>query len=461
MSIRNRIVLVFCGITILLSVLLSRLSFVALRDLYVEQLSSEVKRLVGLSGSQLDIKYLDYADLRIRGNTAETYFRRQLERQREALGSYSLFIFDAEQRILVSTDSAQVLGEVDPLLVLNRKEISDATKSETTAGFLFKGPNGTWYMWGFARLGADHWLGVRESSDRLAIMDNLSSVFWLIVLLGIVITIAGGILIARSIAQPIDRLIVFSQNLVHNLKAPVPKKVSGELALLSGALDRMRIGLVDKQKEKEKILAEIAHEIRNPLASVEVLSGLIREDLIRSGQKADYADTILKEISVLKSLITAYLEYGRPAPPVAMWNSLKQTIQGIREVLMAESNKKAIRISDDVNGTTVWFDPQHLKQVLYNIVRNGIDAVAEGGEVTIHADDSDHEICIRINDNGPGLNSIQAQKLFEPFFTTKPGGFGLGLAVSKRLCIENGATISAIPDNKGGRFVVTIPKKVT
>jgi len=130
---------------------------------------------------------------------------------------------------------------------------------------------------------------------------------------GIALTIILGFLVAASITKQIDRLTKFSADIGNgDFNSPLPEKINGELKILSDAMDKMRTDILNNHKEKEEMLAQIAHEIRNPLGSIELMANLTKEDILADNNNPEYLNKILLEISDLKSLITAYLNYSRP-----------------------------------------------------------------------------------------------------------------------------------------------------
>lgn len=288
----------------------------------------------------------------------------------------------------------------------------------------------------------NHWLGIQESAARLAKVESLSQVFWGIGLFGVVLTILCGGLLARNIARPIDRLVEFSDLLGKGeFTTPVPEKVKGELAILANALDKMRDGLARHHQEKEAILAQIAHEIRNPLGGIELLAGLVKEDL--NGQKSgEYVEKILDEIAGLKSLITAYLNFSRPAAPTPERVNVGEIVGEVQDIFAKRLEDRQITISGNGAGTDVNFDHSHLRQVLINLVSNSVEMLGGDGTIHIAANRNGQFADVLVSDNGPGIPDDNLSNIFEPFYTTRPEGTGLGLAICKKLCLENNAAIS-------------------
>ncbi len=443
LAFRPRIILIFSSITLLLSGLLSQLSYVALREIYFDQLADQVTMVGRAVAVDMDARYLDLLNPLDQGSAAVRYYRERLVRDREALGVAALFICDDRLSIVATSDTNRILtGETEPELEINRTEIRAIATGQASSSMAFKGRDGRWYMWGFFRLDENHWLCVQESAGRLARIEDLSMVFWGLVAGGVLLTVIGGWIVGETVAKPVDKLVQFSHELGQgSLSTPLPKRIQGELAILAHAMDGMRLDILRRQREKEQLLAHVAHEIRNPLGGIELLAGLVREDFVRERRNTEYLDQILGEIGRLKELITAYLQYGRPLPARAVEVDLHHALEEVRGILGTTLERRCVRLESDVNGTTLHFDPDHLRQILINLIGNAADAMEFDGRIRVSFAAESGAKLLRVTDDGRGLPPGDLTRLFEPFFTTRQGGFGLGLAICKKLCEENHAEI--------------------
>ncbi len=181
-----------------------------------------------------------------------------------------------------------------------------------------------------------------------------------------------------------------------------------------------------------RLSAVLAHEIRNPLGTIKGFVQLAAE----RGDESVRAllEPIVQEALRLENLITNLLMFGRPQEPKPrpiLWRPLaEEATQGVE-------GRAVIGDSADWEIET---DPDLLKQVLLNLVRNAVEA-SNGGEVRIDAQGDRGGFSIRVADNGPGLPAEVKARLFEPFVTTKASGTGLGLSIAKRLTEALGGTL--------------------
>jgi signal transduction histidine kinase len=416
--------------------------------------------LARLISGNIDKKYLHFLNGSAGWNLAASYYTENLKTQAATMQLTNIFIFDADFKILVQSAGGLETGNSDSRLLLNRTEIQALNIGQSAASLPFKGADNQWYLWGFYRLDEDHWLGIQESAARLAKVESLSQFFWGIGVAGVLLTMLAGWLLAHNIARPINRLVNFSSLLGKgHFSAPVPENVSGELAILANALDKMRHGLARHHQEKEAMLAQIAHEIRNPLGGMELLAGLVKEDLQQKNSSTEYIQKILEEIAGLKSLITAYLNYSRPAPANPEPVNVSELVNEVQNLFKNQLTEKRVGFSHNGHLALVRFDRNHLRQILINLISNSLEMIDGGGNIRIETQQNGRKTEIVVSDDGPGIPEENLPNIFEPFFTTRPNGTGLGLAICKKLCRENKAAITAENNpQKGCTFTLLLDK---
>lgn len=207
-----------------------------------------------------------------------------------------------------------------------------------------------------------------------------------------------------------------------------------------------------KQKEKLAAIGElssnIAHEIRNPLASLKGSIEMLREDTTSPNYKERLMDIALKEMERLNHIITDFLSYSRPTLPIFqtcnVGEMLDETIEMLRHVDHLEE-RIAIRkeYGDEI---LVDADPQKMQQVFWNLGLNAVEAMPGGGELTVSASATNDHVTITFTDTGCGIDHKDIGKIFYPFFTTKERGTGLGLAIAYRIIEEHGGKLTVRSD---------------
>jgi len=410
--------------------------------------------------NQIEPAYKKLLQLGAPTGSAENFFRDLFQKNLNPELHSEIFIFNENLEVVIHSNPSFAFGETEPALQLNQKEIFELEINSGTASLPFKGEDGNWYLWGFNRLNENHWLAVRESAVRFEKLDQLSALFWFIGLAGVVVTIIAGWFMANAVVKPLNRLIKFSSDIGKGkFETQMPDSMHGEIKQLANAMDKMKTDLAENQKEKEELLAQIAHEIRNPLGGIELLANLVKENNLVDERDKEYLNSILKEVQGLKNLITAYLNYGRPVPVNPEWVNPEIIFHEIESIFKTRIEKNKIKFSYDKNLLRVYFDPAHLRNVLLNLVANSLDAVSENGEISITTETKNNHWSIAVKDNGIGINDEHVRKIFNPFFTTKKNGTGLGLAISKKLCKENKAEL-IVQRNNGSGSVFIIKKEI-
>jgi signal transduction histidine kinase len=425
------------------------------KELYLDELSSNVNKTIMLASSQLDNTYLEFLESGIITKGIKDYFNDKFNNSNYSKIYSEIFIFDAGLRIVTHSDSNKVLNATEPRLFLNQNEIFNLEINNSITSLPFKGDDDNWYLWGFYRLSTNQWLAVRESAANFEKVEQLSSIIWYFGLGGILLSIIFGIVVSNSITKPIRELVSFSDHIGKgNLKASPPENMKGELKVLTDALVMMRNNISNNQKEKEKILAQIAHEIRNPLGGIELLTNLISEEESNNQKREEYTKRILNEIAELKKLISSYLDYSKPTKPQPELVNINELVLECKSIFKNDLISNRIIIEEDIQLTEIVFDRVHLKNIIINLLKNSIESISENGEILIESSKINKLSCISIQDNGIGIKSSDIENIFNPFYTTKSDGTGLGLSSCKKYCEDNSAQLRVEQLEKGCKFII-------
>ena len=229
--------------------------------------------------------------------------------------------------------------------------------------------------------------------------------------------------------------------------------------------DLTEVKMLEEQLKRSDRLAAVgrlasglAHEIRNPLASISGSVQLLREDTGFNEENRRLMGIVLKEVDRLNLLLSDFLNFARPAPVQPEKFDLAALLDELSDLLRCDAQSDSVRIEADYQGPIVLCaDRQKLRQVLWDLLLNAVQAAA-GGMVRIGCRPGGREIYIE--DSGPGIDQDTRDRIFEPFFTTKEKGTGLGLANAftnveahrGRLYVESGGI-------GGARFVISLPKE--
>lgn len=459
-SFRIRIIVVFSVLSLLLVLTMAVAGYRFIKNVYLEEITSQATRKAEYFASVTDSGFVALLGLGAPSPAMEHHFV-ELSRRFTPGGDAEFSIVTNSMETVVHSSKRGGYGLRDAALLLYRAESSALRTGEGFASTPFRGADGKWYLWGMHRLHPDYLLVVRESAARFEKIDGFALVFLFIGIGGAVITFLSALALARSLTRPIEKLIGFSNQIGGgNLSCPPPEGIHGELGILAETMDTMRCKLAENQKEREKLLAQIAHEIRNPLGGIELLANLVHEDLPRKTKTREYIERILKEISGLKSLITSFLQFSKPKDIQPAWVEAETLFDEIAANFAVSGKNGEGIFEKSVVERQVYFDRDSLKQILLNLVQNSIQASGDSPRIELISASEGKHWKISVRDNGTGLIDGELPALYDTFYTTKAEGTGLGLAICKKLAELNGAAIEA-RNNAGAGCTFSIVKERT
>jgi two-component system sensor histidine kinase PilS (NtrC family) len=205
--------------------------------------------------------------------------------------------------------------------------------------------------------------------------------------------------------------------------------------------------------------ANIAHEIRNPLAS---LTGAI-EALTGGGASDEERERlnqiVARESARLNRLISDFLGYARPAPLALGRVDVAEALEEVLLLLEHRDLPPGLKVVREFPVSLIWrADTQQLREALWNLCLNAVEAMPDGGELRVAASAEHDTLHISVADTGEGIAAADLSHIFEPFFSTKPGGSGLGLALVHRIARDHGGDLAVrTAPGLGTTFSLTLP----
>lgn len=212
-----------------------------------------------------------------------------------------------------------------------------------------------------------------------------------------------------------------------------------------------------------RLAASVAHEIRNPLTSMKMWLYSLRRAIGEDEEARHKLSVVSAEITRLEQIIRNFLEFARPPALKLVSHALPPLIDSTLEVLKFEIEEKRIRVIHPrpVAIPSVLVDTEQLKQVLFNLIKNAVEAMAPGGQLRMayanQRDAGQQWVELRISDDGPGIPETVRSRLFEPFCTTKPGGTGLGLCIAAAIVARHDGELRLEPTPSGTQWCIAIP----
>ncbi len=247
--------------------------------------------------------------------------------------------------------------------------------------------------------------------------------------------------------------------------------VYGGVGIITGVLSdreaRRTNELIQASKELQKnrylaalgqMVASIAHDVRNPLQSIQLNLDLLRMDLgMDSDTRMETLRAIEGSLSMLEVLVRQLLEYSKPPDLSLSATSVQALIQQALDVLRNRLANIQVYIRLDQPERELRVDSPKFVRVLINLISNAIEAMPSGGDLNIHSLFSQREgrpeLRLWIEDTGTGMNEDYLEQVYEPFFTTKSSGTGLGIPISKKIIEAHGGELKISSESGKGTVV--------
>ncbi len=210
------------------------------------------------------------------------------------------------------------------------------------------------------------------------------------------------------------------------------------------------------------LAAGVAHEIGNPLNSLHIHLQLMERKVreLDDNARAELQDSInvaRSEIARLDSIVTQFLRAIRPSRPQLHPENINAIVEETVRFFAPEIQERDVVIEQELRSDLppLQIDRGQMKQALYNVIKNSLEAMKRRGILRIHTDMNDTQVLIRFIDTGGGMSAEDLSRVFEPYFTTKPSGTGLGLFIVRRIVREHGGELS-IESSEGKGLTLTI-----
>lgn len=259
--------------------------------------------------------------------------------------------------------------------------------------------------------------------------------------------------IGKNLTEPIKDLVGFTEQIAEgNLDEQCEIKTQDEIGDLALAFNQMTQEL--KQSRDKLIQAErlatagkmstsFAHEIRNPLSSMRMLSQMLMQNAEMSAEQRQSLQYILEEIERIDNIVKGLMDFARPATLNLEQQPLTPALQAVLDLMEANITHHQIQLVLELapDFSDFQFDSDKIKQAFMNVVLNAMEAMPQGGTLTVATLKQEDDVCIKVADTGIGISEEDIEHLFEPFFTRKDKGTGLGLANVKRILEEHGGTV--------------------
>lgn len=223
--------------------------------------------------------------------------------------------------------------------------------------------------------------------------------------------------------------------------------------------------LLRQYAEIATLAGGLAHEVRNPLSTIQMNLELMAEDLEAAtdphlGRLRRKLETMRRECHRLESILNAFLQFARAGEMQRTTTSLNRIVTEFLEFFRPESQASGIDLSPHLatDLPLVSVDETLMRQVLANLFRNAQQAMPDGGQIDVQTSSHDDRVTLCVIDTGKGMDERARKKAFEPFFSTKSNGSGLGLPTVRKIIEAHGGTIACESEpQRGTKFTIELP----
>jgi signal transduction histidine kinase len=242
-------------------------------------------------------------------------------------------------------------------------------------------------------------------------------------------------------------------------------ELKGTLSRLQEAQEELIVA--ERMATVGRLSLKVAHEVRNPISAIE-LNAEILQDIVRArpGQDVDEADALVSairdQVRALDALTEEYLTFARFPRPHFEEESINTLVEELGEFIRPVATRQGLRlrVTTDASVSVMEIDRGLLRQAILNLLKNGLEALSRGDELTLASRRDGDAVEISVSDSGPGISVDVGKRLFEPFFTTKPQGSGLGLSITRQITEEHGGEMRWENRPGGGAcFTLRLPIK--
>lgn len=288
------------------------------------------------------------------------------------------------------------------------------------------------------------------------------------------------VLLTRVATQPMDRIVAMSKKVIAgDLTARVGLDETAELATVGAAVDRMAEAIAERESQlKEatqrqisrseklasigRLAAGIAHEINNPLTGVLMFAHLLQEKGGRDEEDAKDLDVIVSETERVRGIVRSLLDFARQSPPSKELLDINGVVREVLKLIHKQAERGNVVVDEQLGDPLppVLGDRNQLAQVLVNLSLNAIEAMPDGGRLSVSTGARNGRVVIVVRDTGCGIKAENLDRVFDPFFTTKPPGegTGLGLSVSYGTVEQHGGELTVESrEGEGTAMTVALP----
>ena len=367
----------------------------------------------------------------------------------------NIILIGAGNKVIADAEGKLIVGKELEALKADQVELRLAWEGNAEASVLFPGKDGRPHKSAYAPVFSKNRkvIAVVRVEASAGFLDTINRVAVVQLTIALVITALAvllGILIAGSVVTPIKKLVQASESIAEgNLDTEVNIASRDEIGLFAETFNQMAKNLkklyeevAAHGKQITELSASVAHEVRSPISAIQGFTELLEDELEGDDFRLEYINDIKGEIVILNSKVTDFIHFARPLTiepnPLDITEILETAMSSMDKEILDNNISVRYVFADDL--PIMMGDYEQLRGLFVNLIRNAIQAMKNGGELTISANALNQNfqndrsfVEIIIEDKGCGISPEDLEKVFDPFFTRKSNGTGLGLSICKKI----------------------------
>ncbi|MDO9548248.1 MAG: HAMP domain-containing sensor histidine kinase [Candidatus Marinimicrobia bacterium] len=448
----------FTGLLILLTVLALSIPVYwltrnTLEDQLADHLAANITLLSGAIDPGLISFIIQYPESQFLRDSLETSLKDVLQKY----SAGTIYILDSENIILLSAGNK--LNAMHSALI-HKPEIEKAR--ETGIGFapLYQDESGSSFKSVYKLFEIDEYPGIIIGLDADAhFLKYTEQLRQRILIIGgsvLLISVIAVMILAQTLTQPLRHLTEFAKNIGRGrAEPPILQKRRDEIGFLGKTMEEMRQEIVKREKENKELIASVAHEIRNPLAGMQVNAELLLEATQNHKDLHTYSCAVTNEIANLSNIVDNFLAYARPIDATLESLSIRTLIDEIIDTLKRDFPNHQFTINGNEKALV---HPNKIKHAFFNLLKNACESSNERDLIDVRITRNNDDISIAFQNRGEPIPSQIQSQIFEAFFSTKGSGVGLGLSIAKSVVEQHGGHIRLThSDADGTEFVIDLP----
>ncbi len=382
---------------------------------------------------------------------------KSLVRKLSNFSASAIYLIDADNNVIVAGGNKN--NTIQSVLI-HSPEIENTRRTGFGFSPLFNDNSGKTFKSAFMLLQPENdagiILGLDANAQFLKYAQQLRNRVIYIGIMVLFTSIIAMMVLSQTLTRPLRLLTTFASDIGKGRAEPTRlKNRQDEIGFLGKTMEEMRLEIKQREKDNKQLIASVAHEIRNPLAGMQVNAELLLEETQNIENLHVHSRAVAKEVEKLSHIVENFLTYARPIEATLHSHSLRKLIEETVLKIKQEFPEHNIHIDGDA---TVLVHPNKIHHAFFNLLKNACESSDARAAITVSIYTKKDTVLIAFKNQGEPIPIDIQPQIFDVFFSTKGSGVGLGLSITKSVIEQHGGRIKLDhSDSSGTEFVIELP----